>query len=85
MATTKKTIKKKTPTKRKAATREAKSTTMKSFRMYPNNNFLEFKISRQTVYWTILVGFIILMQLWILKTQLEVIQVTDSINAIINS
>jgi hypothetical protein len=80
---TKKPIKKKTAVKRTSASKKAKNAALKSFRVYPDTKFLEFKISRQTVYWTILVSFIILMQLWILKTQFEVIQVTDSINALI--
>ena len=38
----------------------------------PVESFTTFKITRQTVYWIILVAFIIFVQLWILKLQIEV-------------
>lgn len=80
--TTKATVKKR-PVIRTAAKKKAEK--LRSFRMYRDSNFFEFKISRQTVYWTALVSFIILMQLWILKVQFEVIQATDYINMLISS
>lgn len=85
---TKKPVKKATKAPAKKRTSSAatkKSAELKSFKVYRDNNFLQFKISRQTVYWTILVSFIILMQLWILKTQFEVMQATDAINTLIGS
>ena len=45
---------------------------MRSFRVSPNNpSFTTFKITRQTLYWIIIVGFIIAMQLWIIAMQIE--------------
>ena len=82
MATAKKTTVKKTSTAKKApvkrATTAKKSSTkatavkMRSFHVSPNNpSFTTFKITRQTVYWVIIVSFIIFMQLWILALQME--------------
>lgn len=58
---------KKTPTK-KASTQE-----LRSFRLAKDEPpFKTFRISRQTVYWVILVCFIIFAQLWIIKLQIDV-------------
>ena len=51
---------------------------MKSFRVYKENvPFTTFKITKQTVYWVILVAFIIFVQLWIIKLQVEVAALVD--------
>jgi len=81
MATAKKTTAKKTtavkkaPVKRKATTKKAPVKAvpkMRSFHVSPDYpEFTTFKISRQTVYWVIIVSFIIFMQLWILGLQME--------------
>ena len=72
----KKTTSKKTTTPKKpAATKKASAKTtqaVRSFRLSPNEpDFRTFKITRQTVYWVIIVSFIIFMQLWILSLQIE--------------
>jgi len=81
MATAKKTTVKKTTVARKAPvkrTTAAKKTSakanvqMRSFHVAPDfPSFGTFKITRQTVYWVIIVSFIIFMQLWILALQME--------------
>jgi hypothetical protein len=81
MATAKKTPVKKTPAAKKPSVKKAtvsKKTSvkevpkMRSFHVSPNNpTFGTFKITRQTVYWVIIVSFIIFMQLWILALQME--------------
>lgn len=40
--------------------------------------FTTLKITRQTVYWVILIAFIIFAQLWILKLQIDVAQLIDA-------
>ncbi len=66
----KKTVKKKSSAQ-KASTKKAPQ--VKSFRRSKNEpSFTTFKITRQTVYWLILIMFIIFMQLWILSLQIEV-------------
>lgn len=73
---TKKTTTKKAPVKKAAAKKTAKKSTsaqMRSFRVAKNQPpFNSFAITRQTVYWIILVSFIIFAQLWIIKLQVDV-------------
>lgn len=74
-APAKKVVSKKAPIKKTSAkkTTAKQSASMKSFRVAHNQPaFTTFKITRQTVYWTILICFIIFVQLWILKLQIEV-------------
>jgi len=85
MATAKKTtakskpVAKKAPAKRVSTSKKAPSKSkavatpkMRSFHVSPDfPAFTTFKITRQTVYWVIIVSFIIFMQLWILGLQME--------------
>jgi len=70
-----KTVAKKAPVKRAPASKKAAAVAapkMRSFHVAPNNpTFSTFKITRQTVYWIIIISFIIFMQLWILSLQME--------------
>ena len=84
--TVKKTVKKavaKSPVKKvvkKVAAKVKKQPPMKSFKVYRNHEpFTTFRVSRQTVYWLILLLFIVITQLWILKLQLDIASLTDSI------
>jgi len=84
--TVKKTVKKavaKSPVKKvvkKVAAKVKKPAPMKSFKVYRNNEpFTTFRVSRQTVYWLVLLLFIVITQLWILKLQLDIASLTDSI------
>lgn len=55
---------------------------MRSFKIYRDTPaFTTFRVTRQTVYWTILLIFIIVMQLWILQVQLEIAALTESLLA----
>lgn len=72
---------KKIPSKttRKVATAK-KPVAMRSFRIAPEvKPFVTVGMTRQTVYWTILLLFIIAMQLWIVKIQMDIIMLTNSI------
>jgi len=75
-ATKKAPVAKKAPVKRAAVTKKASASAaapkMRSFRVAPNTpGFVTFKITRQTVYWIIIVSVIIFMQLWILSMQID--------------
>lgn len=75
-ATKKASVAKNTPAKRTAVTKKASASTatpkMRSFHVSPNiPSFGTFKITRQTVYWVIIVSVIIFMQLWILSLQID--------------
>ena len=98
MATAKKTTKKatvaKAPVKKTAAKKSAprakavskKDAEFKSFKVGENQPaFTTFKITRQTVYWIILVAFIVFAQLWILKLQVEVASLLDAQQALIEN
>jgi hypothetical protein len=78
-APVKKTPAKKRPIKKVSATKtstkksSANSAQLRSFHIARNQPpFTTFRITKQTVYWIILVAFIIFAQLWILKLQVEV-------------
>jgi len=75
----KKTVKK---TVKKVAARVKKPAPMQSFRVYKDPTpFTTFRITRQTVYWSILLAFIIATQLWILKIQMDISALTDALLA----
>lgn len=42
--------------------------------------FFSIQITKQTIYWSILLIFVLVLQLWILNVQLDVVQTLDSIN-----
>ena len=82
----KKTPAKKAPAKtvaRKATHKKAtskKAAQMKSFHVYKDDqSFNSFRVTRQTVYWTILLLFIIAMQLWLLKVQMDIADLTNAL------
>lgn len=74
-ATAKKAHIKKTLVK-KSSVKQAEA---RSFRVAKTEgSFTDFRITRQTVYWIILIAFIIFAQLWILKLQIEVATLLDA-------
>ena len=80
---TAKSVAKKAPAKRATASsarrKATKAPAMRSFRLARDQQaFTEFSITRQTVYWVILVAFIVFAQLWILKLQVEVATLIDA-------
>lgn len=76
------TVTKKAPAHAAAPRKKAaakKQPSMQSFRIArEDRSFTDFRITRQTVYWVILVAFIIFVQLWILKLQVEVVTLLDA-------
>lgn len=73
----KKTIKKAPTHKRTTA---KKTSEMKSFRLYKDTEeFTTFRVTRQTVYWSILLLVVIITQLWILKIQMEIAELTNTL------
>lgn len=54
-----------------------KTPQMKSFRVYKDTKpFTRVGLSRQTLYWIILLAFIVITQLWILKIQMDIANLT---------
>lgn len=74
--------KKVTPTKRSATKRKTSAKAPEGYRSFQlarnDTAFTSFSVTKQTVYWIILVAFIVLAQLWILKLQIEVATLLDS-------
>lgn len=80
-STKKRSTRSTTPSTKKS-TRSKKPAPMRSFKLSPDTpGFTTFRVTRQTVYWTILLIFIIIMQLWILKIQLDIATLTDQLLA----
>lgn len=80
MATKKKTPAKKT-TKKKASTKSQKACKYKSFKLCPEKfPFKTYKVTEQTVYWGILFIIILVLCIWVLNIQLDLIKVIDSIS-----
>lgn len=74
--TTSKSVKRATTT----TTRSKKAPEMKSFQVYKDPKpFSRFQVTRQTVYWTILITVVVILQLWVLKVQLDVSQSMNTI------
>ncbi len=66
----------------KKASRKNGSQAYRTLRVSTKNDppFFSFKVTRQTIYWSVLVFFIIIMQLWILKVQSDVVTITDQLD-----
>ena len=95
-STSKTTVAKKTSPKKSSSTRvtshkkaanKKAAPEFRSFKLAPNQPpFKSFRITRQTVYWLVLVCFIIFAQLWIIKLQIDVsnlieLQQTELLNS----
>lgn len=83
MATAKKVVKKKATVKKvtakKSAPRRAKKTQMKSFKVSNEAGpFVSFKVTDQTVYWSILLLLILLLFLWVLSIQVNISDLLNS-------
>lgn len=86
MATAKKPAKKivaKTKAKTPAKKRTSKKVQpLRSFRRSPDPTpFVSFQLTKQTVYWSILLIFILVLALWILNLQIDIKQIYDTIDA----
>jgi hypothetical protein len=50
-----------------------------SFHVSKDIRFMNMRVTRQTIYWSILLIFILIVQLWILNTQMDVLQTLNDI------
>ncbi len=74
----KKTVTKK-PAAKKTLKRSKANSELRSFRIARDEPaFTTFQLTRQTLYWIILVSFIIFAQLWIISLQVEVASLLDA-------
>lgn len=83
MATRKKVTTKKAPVK-KAAVKRVKKVVVESFKLSPETSpFVSFRITDQTVYWSILLILILVLALWVLQIQVNISDILDSIKTAI--
>ena len=55
----------------------------KSFKIVQDRTpFLTYQITQQTVYWTVLFIYILILSLWILNIQLDTLRIIEKINTI---
>lgn len=86
------TTKKKAPTKKRTTTTAKKKVSRKksagegpSFRVTQESiPFYTFQFTRQTVYWIILMLIVAILQLWIVKLQLDVANLTELVTSSID-
>lgn len=72
----------KAATKPKTTSRvsKAKTPVVRSFRVSPSPQpFFTFRVTKQTVYWILLLLVIVALQLWIIKLQLDIAVLSDSL------
>lgn len=78
-ATKRTTAKKAAPRKTAVRRNTKRAQEYKSFKLATDvPPIMSFKITKQTVYWVIIMAFIIFFQLWIIKLQVEVAQIIES-------
>ncbi len=78
MATAKKTTKK--VAVKKSSPRKAKTPKLESFKVAKDTKpFVSYRITEQTVYWSILLILILILSLWVLNIQINISDLLDSI------
>jgi hypothetical protein len=66
----------------RSVVRTPKTVKMDDFRIAKEDApFLSFKITKQTVFWSILLGYVLFLSLWILKIQIDTIDIINQINS----
>ncbi len=82
--TTKKAAVKRAPAKAKSATKvkQVKAQPVQSFRASkPEQPFMTFQITRQTIYWLILAVIVVSLAAWVLSISIKVQNIYDEIDA----
>ncbi len=75
---TKKPAVKKPVTKRVVATKKSKSVGEQSFKITRETTpFLTYKITKQTMYWLVLLLVILILEVWILQMQFKALDATN--------
>lgn len=74
--------KKRTATRKKSTTSRSKHSYEPSFRVVKDTiPFTSTRFTRQTFYWVLILAFIVIMQLWIVKLQVELGNLTNALSA----
>ncbi len=81
MANAKKTKAKKTTPKK--ITHKTHKKALKSFKVGKDSKpFMSFKVTDQTIYWSILLIMVLALSLWVLQIQINITDTINSINTI---
>lgn len=80
---------KRAPAKARATTKvtkkssAAQSKSLRSFRPHRTSReaFFTFRVTRQTLYWLILTGIVLLLGIWVMSISIKVQQIYDQIDA----
>lgn len=84
---TKKTTTKKAPAKKKPVAKSSKAAVKKAqssrvLAIQPEQeDFMNFRVNRETVYWVVLGAVVILFALWIMQLQSDIQKIYDDIDA----
>lgn len=74
---------KKRTTQKKSTRTRSSSTDMPSFKVVKDPlPFTSTKITKQTLYWVLMLAFIVVLQLWIIKLQTDVGNLTNTLTTI---
>ena len=69
----------KVASKKRVSKKSSSKSDIKSFHVATNTPpFRTFRVTRQTLYWVVLVAFIVFAQLWIIKLQVDIGSLLDS-------
>jgi len=64
----------------KKASNKLKKTKMKSFELSPDHKpFMSFRVTDQTIYWSILLILVLLLGVWVLNIQINLSDILDSV------
>jgi hypothetical protein len=75
--------KKRSVARKKSTRTGSKNTQMASFKVAPDvTPFTTFRFTKQTAYWILILAFIVFLQLWIIKLQTDVANLTDALTAL---
>jgi hypothetical protein len=76
----KKAVKKKKQSTSVSVKKSKKAPQFETFRMSEENDpFLSFRITDQTIYWSVLLILVLVLSIWILNVQLDTLRIIDSI------
>jgi hypothetical protein len=71
---------KKSPVKRVRRVSKKTVKPVESFKVSSSTPFLVYRITQQTALWGILMVYIFVLSIWVLKIQIDTLQVIESIN-----
>lgn len=76
----------KKPAVKRTVVRSRRKATPKSFGVAPNDKpFMSFRVTQQTFYWTVLLIFVLIVQVWVLNMQIDVTNLLNEVETQIST